>query len=273
MLLLLLQARGRVPGKTGVWVGERKIGAVGVRITHGISSHGVALNVNTDLTWYSHIIPCGTPDKEVTSIAKELGGSAGSGLGRKWMDRGVGKDGGGRESSSSSSGRGSGRNVDLFWSRSNGEEGFSTGRKGLASAADELCLKNAVGLLRVEDGRFAEAVDSDTSSDGCGGNGTATASGFPAVGSSSDFAGVQDQPKDGRLSGNVPEVSFDVVMGQLVDALVRKFRWRDCEEVGLSWLLEDVWPELEEEQRKGAGGSEKMEAFLESMRRNTSDRH
>jgi lipoate-protein ligase B len=47
-----LQARGRVPGKTGVWVGERKIGAVGVRISHGISSHGVALNVTTDLSHY-----------------------------------------------------------------------------------------------------------------------------------------------------------------------------------------------------------------------------
>lgn len=52
LLLVLLQARGRVPGKTGVWVGERKIGAVGVRISHGISSHGVALNVTTDLSHY-----------------------------------------------------------------------------------------------------------------------------------------------------------------------------------------------------------------------------
>jgi hypothetical protein len=68
----LLQARGRVPGKTGVWVGERKIGAVGVRITHGISSHGIALNVTTDLSAYKHIVPCGTPDKEVTSVWQEL---------------------------------------------------------------------------------------------------------------------------------------------------------------------------------------------------------
>lgn len=68
----LLQARGRVPGKTGVWVGERKIGAVGVRITHGISSHGIALNVTTDLSTYKHIVPCGTPDKEVTSVMQEL---------------------------------------------------------------------------------------------------------------------------------------------------------------------------------------------------------
>ena len=68
----LLQARGRVPGKTGVWVGERKVGAVGVRITHGISSHGIALNVTTDLRAYKHIVPCGTPDKEVTSVLQEL---------------------------------------------------------------------------------------------------------------------------------------------------------------------------------------------------------
>eukprot|EP00775_Hariotina_reticulata_P003811 gene3811-4068_t len=67
-----IQARGRVPGKTGVWVGERKIGAVGIRITHGISSHGVALNVSTNLGHYKHIVPCGTPDKEVTSLSLEL---------------------------------------------------------------------------------------------------------------------------------------------------------------------------------------------------------
>jgi lipoyl(octanoyl) transferase len=53
-------------------VGERKIGAVGVRITHGISSHGIALNVTTDLSTYKHIVPCGTPDKEVTSVMQEL---------------------------------------------------------------------------------------------------------------------------------------------------------------------------------------------------------
>eukprot|EP00882_Tetradesmus_deserticola_P002844 GHRQ01003023.1.p1 GENE.GHRQ01003023.1~~GHRQ01003023.1.p1 ORF type:complete len:266 (+),score=50.52 GHRQ01003023.1:845-1642(+) len=67
-----IQARGGVPGKTGVWVGERKLGAVGVRISNGISSHGVALNVTTDVSHYRHIVPCGTPDKEVTSIQKEL---------------------------------------------------------------------------------------------------------------------------------------------------------------------------------------------------------
>lgn len=64
--------QGRVPGKTGVWVGERKIGAVGVRISHGVTRHGLALNVRPDLSAYAHIVPCGSPDKEVTSIAREV---------------------------------------------------------------------------------------------------------------------------------------------------------------------------------------------------------
>ena len=62
-----------MPGKTGVWVGERKIAAVGVRISHGIASHGLALNVSTRLDAYAHIVPCGTPDKEVTSMERQLG--------------------------------------------------------------------------------------------------------------------------------------------------------------------------------------------------------
>lgn len=61
-----------MPGKTGVWVGERKIGAVGVRISQGTTCHGVALNVSTDLSYFRHIVPCGTPDKEVTSVHRLL---------------------------------------------------------------------------------------------------------------------------------------------------------------------------------------------------------
>ncbi|KAG1672804.1 hypothetical protein FOA52_002792 [Chlamydomonas sp. UWO 241] len=67
-----ISARGRVAGATGVWVGERKIAAIGVKLSHGVSSHGLALNVDTDLSAFGDIIPCGIADKDVTSIAAEL---------------------------------------------------------------------------------------------------------------------------------------------------------------------------------------------------------
>lgn len=73
-------ARGRVPGRTGVWVGERKLGAVGVRISRGTSSHGLALNVDTDLAAFAHIVPCGAPDKLATSLAREVGTTSPLGL-------------------------------------------------------------------------------------------------------------------------------------------------------------------------------------------------
>ena len=65
----------RIPGLTGVWTGEgaeAKIAALGVHISRGVTSHGIALNVNTDLTFFNLIIPCGITSKPVTSIAKEL---------------------------------------------------------------------------------------------------------------------------------------------------------------------------------------------------------
>ena len=65
--------QGRLPGRTGVWVGERKIAAIGVQISHGVTRHGAALNVTTDLAYFTHIVPCGIADKEVTSLQKELG--------------------------------------------------------------------------------------------------------------------------------------------------------------------------------------------------------
>ena len=57
-------ARGRLPGAPGVWVdGQRKLAAVGVRISGGVTTHGAALNVCTRLDWFKHIVPCGLPDK------------------------------------------------------------------------------------------------------------------------------------------------------------------------------------------------------------------
>jgi lipoyl(octanoyl) transferase len=63
----------RVPGRPGVWVRKAKIAAIGVRISRGITSHGFALNVNPDLSYFSHIIPCGLQDIAITSMAQELG--------------------------------------------------------------------------------------------------------------------------------------------------------------------------------------------------------
>lgn len=68
----------RLEGATGVWLdvgtsGARKICAIGVRISKAVSMHGFALNVNTDLNYFSHINPCGFVDKGVTSMEKELG--------------------------------------------------------------------------------------------------------------------------------------------------------------------------------------------------------
>jgi len=70
---------GRSKGETGVWLDpdrvgfERKICAMGVRCSRWITMHGFALNVNTDLSYFGGIVPCGIQNKQVTSIAKELG--------------------------------------------------------------------------------------------------------------------------------------------------------------------------------------------------------
>ncbi|MEI8204139.1 MAG: lipoyl(octanoyl) transferase LipB [Bacteroidota bacterium] len=68
----------RLAGATGVWIDSnkpsaRKICAIGVRASRYITMHGFALNVNTDLSYFSHINPCGFTDKTVTSMQKELG--------------------------------------------------------------------------------------------------------------------------------------------------------------------------------------------------------
>ena len=64
-------AAGRLPGYPGVWIGDRKICAVGVRVSRGRSMHGFALNVDPDLGWFDHIVPCGIAGKAVTSMAAE----------------------------------------------------------------------------------------------------------------------------------------------------------------------------------------------------------
>ncbi|MHB1686298.1 MAG: lipoyl(octanoyl) transferase LipB [Ignavibacteriaceae bacterium] len=63
----------RDPKYTGVWIENRKIAAIGIKVSHWITMHGFAFNVNTNLSLFNGIVPCGIYDKEVTSLKKELG--------------------------------------------------------------------------------------------------------------------------------------------------------------------------------------------------------
>jgi lipoyl(octanoyl) transferase len=63
----------RIPGLTGVWLGEEKVGALGVRVRRWITTHGFALNVNCDLRWFDTVIPCGLVGRRVTSMERALG--------------------------------------------------------------------------------------------------------------------------------------------------------------------------------------------------------
>ena len=66
-------AAGVEQGRTGVWVGDAKIAAIGVKISRGIAHHGFAINVNPDLSKFAQIVPCGITDRRVTSLAELLG--------------------------------------------------------------------------------------------------------------------------------------------------------------------------------------------------------
>ena len=69
----------RVPGRSGVWLRaddrgpERKIAALGIRVSRGVTMHGFALNCDVDLGWYDRFVPCGIADAGVTSLSAELG--------------------------------------------------------------------------------------------------------------------------------------------------------------------------------------------------------
>src|SRR5918994_228469 len=64
---------GCIKGQTGVWVGDRKIGSIGVHVDRGVTTHGFAINVNNDLQPFEWIVPCGIEACRMTSLTRELG--------------------------------------------------------------------------------------------------------------------------------------------------------------------------------------------------------
>src|SRR5215207_7900548 len=68
-----LAARGERGDLTGVWVGGAKLGAIGMRVSRGVTTHGFALNCATDLSYFDAIVPCGMPDKAACSLSGLLG--------------------------------------------------------------------------------------------------------------------------------------------------------------------------------------------------------
>ncbi|CAL1534005.1 unnamed protein product [Lymnaea stagnalis] len=71
-MLQMFGLKGRTTDQTGVWVDNRKIGSIGLHGSRYVTTHGISLNCNTDLSWFRHIVPCGLPGVEVTSLSKEL---------------------------------------------------------------------------------------------------------------------------------------------------------------------------------------------------------
>src|SRR6476619_7565809 len=62
-----------IEGLTGIWVGDRKIGSIGVHVSRGVTTHGLAINVNNDLQPFEWVVPCGIEGVSMTSLARELG--------------------------------------------------------------------------------------------------------------------------------------------------------------------------------------------------------
>ena len=66
-------AAGQVHGERGLWVEQRKIASIGVRISRSVTHHGMAINIQNDLQIFDHLVPCGLDGVEITSVYKETG--------------------------------------------------------------------------------------------------------------------------------------------------------------------------------------------------------